>query len=346
VGAAPERAIPAFAAQSFQRWFASRPAKNRGAPRVLLFADTFNNYFTPETAQAAVMVLEDAGFQVRVPRGHLCCGRPLYDYGFLDRARRYLHHVLDRLRDDLAARTPVVVLEPSCAAVFRDELRNLLPEDGHARTLAQSTFLLSELLVSSHTRALGYEVPRLARRAVVQGHCHHKAIMGTSAAEQVLERMDVEAEVLASGCCGMAGSFGYEAGDRYRVSMAAGERVLLPAVRGAPADTLVLADGFSCKQQIAEGTDRSALHLAEALRMALEHGPAGIAGACPEREMTRARVEAQRRSMRRAGAAVLAIGAAALGLGFGRLARHREPAWRRWVGSLRRPRPGALRLLG
>jgi Fe-S oxidoreductase len=332
-GAAPERRMPAFAAQSFQRWFAHRPVHNPGAPRVVLFADTFNNYFTPEVAQAAVIVLEDAGFQVEVPRGHLCCGRPLYDYGFLDRARRYLRHVLARLRDDIAARTPVVVLEPSCAAVFRDELKNLLPEDGHARTLAQSTFLLSELLVSSHARALGYEVPQLARRALVQGHCHHKAIMRMSAEKQVLEHMGMEAEVLPSGCCGMAGSFGYEKGERYRVSTAAGERVLLPAVRAAPADTLVLADGFSCKEQIAQSTGRSALHLAEALRMAVEHGPTGIVGAQPEREMLRDRVAAQKRSTRRAGVAVVALGAAVIGVGLRRRSRRREPVWRRWIAA-------------
>src|SRR5262249_48746031 len=161
--------------------------------------DTFNNYFMPETAQAAVHVLEDAGFHVTVPAGHLCCGRPLYDYGFLDRARRYLLHVIGRLRDDIAARTPVVVLEPSCAAVFRDEPRNPPPENGQARTLGQNPFLLSELLTSSHARALGYEPPRLERRALVQGHCHHKAVMRFQAEEQIMGAMQLHAEVLTSG---------------------------------------------------------------------------------------------------------------------------------------------------
>jgi Fe-S oxidoreductase len=332
-GAPPERRLPAFAAQSFQRWFASRPVQNQGAPRVVLFADTFNNYFTPEVAQAAVMVLEDAGFQVSVPRAHLCCGRPLYDYGFLDRARRYLLHVLHRLRDDIAARTPMVVLEPSCAAVFRDELKNLLPENGQARTLAQNTFVLSELLTGSHAHALGYEPPQLARRALVQGHCHHKAILHFDAEKQVMDSMQLQSEVLSAGCCGMAGSFGYEKGDRHRVSLAVGERKLLPAVREASADTLILADGFSCKEQIEQGTGRGALHLAEALRMAIEHGPSGVPGPRPEREMVRARIAAQKRSMRRAGAALLAIGAAAIGLGVRGRSRRRGPSWLRWAGS-------------
>src|SRR5262249_26566488 len=156
-------------------------------------------------------------FQVVVPRGHLCCGRPLYDHGFLDRAKRYLLHVLTALRDEIAARTPMVVLEPSCAAVFRDELHNLLPENGQASTLRESTFVLSEFLTSPHAHALGYVPPPLARRALVQGHCHHKAVMHLGAERQVFDQMGLEADVIAAGCCGMAGSFGYEKGTRYEV---------------------------------------------------------------------------------------------------------------------------------
>jgi Fe-S oxidoreductase len=285
----------------------------------------------PETAQAAVEVLESAGFQVVVPRGHLCCGRPLYDYGLLDRAKQYAARVLGALHDEIKARTPVVVLEPSCAAVFRDELRSLFPDDGQARTLAESTFLLSELLVSPH--ALGYEPPRLARPALVQGHCHHKAIMRMDAEKQVFDRMALDARVLESGCCGMAGSFGYEKGERYRVSIAAGERVVLPAVRSAPRDTLILADGFSCKEQIAQGTDRRAIHLAEAMAMALRHGPEGPAGELPERGAIHERVAAQERSMRRAGGAVLAAGAVLVGAGAWRLGRRRgAKRLLRWLG--------------
>jgi FAD/FMN-containing dehydrogenase/Fe-S oxidoreductase len=328
-GAARSRQIPPLAPQTFQRWFHARPARGEGRPRVVLWADTFNNYFTPDAARAAVEVLESAGFQVSVPRLHLCCGRPLYDYGFLDRAERYARRVLIALEDEIKARTPVVVLEPSCAAVFRDELRGLFPDDGQARLLAESTFLLSEFLVSPHALALGYTPPRLERRALVQGHCHHKAIMRFDAEEQVLGRMGLDAQVLASGCCGMAGSFGYEQGERHRLSLAAGERVLLPAVRSAPRDTLILADGFSCQEQIAQSTERKALHLAEAMRLALRHGPEGPSGELPERAVVQERTAAVKRSMRRAGGAVVAavlLGAVAW------QRRRRAPRLRRWLG--------------
>jgi hypothetical protein len=141
------------------------------------------------------------------------------------------------------------------------------------------------------------------------------------AEKKVLERMDLSAEELVSGCCGMAGAFGYEAGEHHEVSLAVGERSLLPAVRGAPPETLIIADGFSCKHQIEGSTDRKALHLAEVMAMAIEHGEAGAPGPFPERAMVQGRIAAQRRSMRRAGASVLLLGAAALGYA----------AWRRLV---------------
>jgi FAD/FMN-containing dehydrogenase/Fe-S oxidoreductase len=297
-----EREIPAFAPQTFQSWFHQREVRNEGAPKVVLFADTFNNHFFPEAARAAVTVLEDAGFEVTVPRGHICCGRPLYDYGFLGLAKQYLENVLERLAPEIAARTPIVVLEPSCASVFRDELRNLLPNRGDAHLLADSTFVLSELLTSSHAKSLGYRPPTLARKAIVQGHCHHKAIMRMDAEAEILRDMGVDAELLSSGCCGMAGSFGYEKGDRYAVSIAAGERVLLPAVREADPETLVIADGFSCKEQIAQGTDRRALHLAEVLAL-----PDNAPRVHPERAFVEPRMAAQRRSMRRAGGVLLLV---------------------------------------
>jgi Fe-S oxidoreductase len=212
------------------------------------------------------------------------------------------------LHEEIQARTPIVVLEPSCASVLRDELENLFPEDGHARTLSESTFLLSEFLTSP--RALDYRLPELRRRALVQGHCHHKAVMRMDAEQQVFSKMGLEAEVLASGCCGMAGGFGYEKGEKHDVSLAVGERVLLPAVRSASDDTLILADGFSCQEQIAQTTGRGALHLAQAMAMAIEHGPGGIAGPFPERSIREARKTAQRRSMLRAGVALMALGLA------------------------------------
>jgi Fe-S oxidoreductase len=181
-------------------------------------------------------------------------------------AKRQLRRILAALRDEIAAGTPVVGLEPSCVAVFRDEMKGLLPKDEAARRLASQTFLLSEFLV----RKTGdWRPPALPGKALVHGHCHHKALFGMDDEEEVLRRLGLDFAVLDSGCCGMAGSFGFEAGLRYEVSRAVGEQVLLPAVRAAAAETLLIADGFSCREQIAQGTERRAFHLAEVLRQAL-----------------------------------------------------------------------------
>jgi FAD/FMN-containing dehydrogenase/Fe-S oxidoreductase len=235
-------------------------------PPVLLWPDTFNNYFLPTTAMAAADVLEAAGFQVIVPRANLCCGRPLYDFGMLNRAEALLLQILDELSPEIEAGVPVVGLEPSCVAVFRDELLNLFPHDQRAQALASQTFLLSEFL---EARAPDFKLPRLDRIALLHGHCHHKSIQKMTAEESILRRLGVDFRQPAPGCCGMAGSFGFER-EKYDVSMAIGELELLPAVRSAPADCLIIADGFSCREQIAQGTDRHALHLAEVLQMALE----------------------------------------------------------------------------
>ncbi|HEU5013316.1 MAG TPA: FAD-binding and (Fe-S)-binding domain-containing protein [Roseiflexaceae bacterium] len=268
-GIAPERKIPPFARQTFKDWFRARGPHNIGHPKVMLWPDTFNNYFKPETAQAAVEVLEAAGYQVIVPEPWLCCGRPLFDYGMLDTATHLLRNMLDALREEIRAGTPVIGLEPSCAATFRDELTNLFPHDEDARRLRQQTYLLSEFL---QQHAPDYAFPQLKRKAVVHGHCHHKAIMKLTDEEALLKRLGLDFEVLDSGCCGMAGAFGYEKGDHYDVSIKAGERVLLPAVRQAANDTIIITDGFSCREQIVQTTDRHALHLAEVLQMALREG--------------------------------------------------------------------------
>jgi FAD/FMN-containing dehydrogenase/Fe-S oxidoreductase len=269
-GVAPARQIPAFAPETLRAWFRRRPPRNVEKPPVILWPDTFNNHFHPETAKAAVEVLEAAGYQVRVPPEPLCCGRPLYDYGMLDLAARFLRQILAALREDIAAGVPVVGLEPSCVAVFRDELRGLLPNDEDARRLGQQTYLLSEFLAKE---APDFAPPRLARKALVQLHCHHKSVLKHDAEEALLQKLGLDYEVLNAGCCGMAGGFGFEAGDKYDVSIKAGERVLLPAVRNALKDTLIISDGFSCREQIAQTTDRRALHVAEVLQMAL-HGDA------------------------------------------------------------------------
>jgi FAD/FMN-containing dehydrogenase/Fe-S oxidoreductase len=274
---APERRMPSLAPQSFQRWArrnrvpgvderAQGPAPSAPATHgdVILWADTLNNYLHPETSRAAWEVLQGAGFHVRVPRQHLCCGRPLYDFGMLDEAKQYLLNILDALREPIEAGLPIVVLEPSCASVFRDELCNLLPGHARAARLRNQVFLLSEFL---QHHAPGFEPPRLSRKVLLHGHCHHKALMKMNDEESLLRKMGVELQSLDSGCCGMAGPFGFEK-EKYAVSQAIGERVLLPAVRQAQPETLIVSDGFSCREQIRQSTGRQALHLAEVLQLA------------------------------------------------------------------------------
>jgi Fe-S oxidoreductase len=271
-GIPQQRSIPAFAPETFKAWFHRRETlrdrNSQGrleAPPVLLWPDTFNNRFHPETAKAAVEVLEAAGFRVIVPRANLCCGRPLYDHGMLGRAQALLLKILDELGSEIEAGIPIVGLEPSCVAVFRDELLNLFPHDKHAQALSRQTFLLSEFL---EIKAPNFSLPPLKRKALLHGHCHHKSLMKMTAEESLLRGLGVDCESPAPGCCGMAGSFGFER-DKYDVSMAIGELELLPAVRQAPHDWLIIADGFSCREQIAQGSPRHALHLAEVLQMAL-----------------------------------------------------------------------------
>jgi Fe-S oxidoreductase len=245
---------------------------------VILWPDTFNNHFHPRTAIAAVHVLERGGFHVEVPQNPLCCGRPLFDYGMLATAKQWLGNILQTLEPEIEAGVPVVGLEPSCLALFRDELGELFPDRESAKRLARQSFTLSEFL-NHH----GFPYPTLNRRAVVHGHCHHKAILKFDDDEKAIAAIGLDARILDSGCCGMAGSFGFER-DHYDVSMKVGERVLLPAVREAPEDTLIIADGFSCRTQIAQATGRRALHLADVLEMAATEGPRGPSGDHPERK--------------------------------------------------------------
>jgi Fe-S oxidoreductase len=261
-----QRQIPAFAPKTFREWFNRRRTDRSPGPQVILWPDTFNNHFHPHTARAAVEVLEYMGWRVRIPREKLCCGRPLYDFGMLDEAKVYLKRIMHSLERDIQAGYPIVVLEPSCASVFKEELKNLLPDEPLTDKLAGQTMLLSEFL---QKKATEFKFPQVKRKALIQAHCHHKAIFKTEAEEQVFKRIGIEAEVLDSGCCGMAGPFGFEA-PKYEVSQACGERVLLPAVRKAAAEEIVVADGFSCREQIRQNTDRYPLHLADILKMAIQ----------------------------------------------------------------------------
>lgn len=269
-GVHPDREMPLFSRETFTQWFhrrerTSEQTESDNKPRVLLWPDTFNNFFHPQTAQAAVAVLEAAGFQIEMPRRNLCCGRPLYDWGMLEQAKAMLERILDVLGEHIQQGTPVVVLEPSCATVFREELINFFPNSETARRLQSQTFLLSEFL---RKKAVRFEFPKLPLKTLVHGHCHHKAIMKMDDELWVLEQMEVDVTTPESGCCGMAGAFGFEK-EHYDVSLRCGERVLLPAVRSATPDTLIVSDGFSCREQIEQTTERKAVHLAEVIQLGL-----------------------------------------------------------------------------
>jgi FAD/FMN-containing dehydrogenase/Fe-S oxidoreductase len=302
------RSIPAFAPKTFKDWFFRRRPMNReAAPPVLLWPDTFANYFRPSIARAATEVLEVAGFRVLVPKPHLCCGRPLYDHGMLDRAKMLLSQILDTLQPEIEAGIPVIGLEPSCVAVFRDELINLFPHDERAQALSRQTFLLSEFL---ETYAKDFPFPPLKRKALLHGHCHQKSVMKMTAEESLLRRIGVDFTSPAPGCCGMAGSFGFEK-DKYDVSLAIGELELMPAVRKAPDEWLIIANGFSCREQIAHGSNREALHLAEVLQMALQ-GEETLNHGRPEFSLTHCHACEVKKSMKRAGIGLGALAAGAL----------------------------------
>jgi Fe-S oxidoreductase len=261
-GVAPQRSIPRFAQRSFLQQQPTPSDNHHDDKTVLLWPDTWNNYLQPQVLHSAARVLRGAGFRVVFPRRHICCGRPLYDFGFLDRARRYLDDVLTRLGPQIDAGMPFVVLEPSCASVFLEELRNFYPKSDRAQRLAKQTYLLADFLAA---HAPDWKPPSLAgRKIVLHGHCHHKSVFKMKAEHKLLEDTGAQVTMLDSGCCGMAGPFGFER-DKFDVSQTLGERVLLPAVRAADGNTIVVTDGFSCREQIAQNTNRHAVHVAQVL---------------------------------------------------------------------------------
>jgi Fe-S oxidoreductase len=260
LGIASERTLPRFAGRAFTRDFTPTGT----GMRVILWPDTFNNYYHPEIAQAAVHVLAAAGCEVHLPSRPLCCGRPLYEFGLLDSARSYLRKILATLREDIRAGTPIIGLEPACVSVFREELPNLFAHDEQAKRLSSQVYLLSEFLAH---RAPRFPFGKLNQKAVVHGHCHQQSVLKMDAERAVLDRLGLDYQVLDSGCCGMAGSYGFER-EKYDVSIKCAERVLMPAVRGASAHTLIVTNGFSCRAQIEELSGRRPLHLAELLESA------------------------------------------------------------------------------
>ncbi|MBB5928546.1 FAD-binding and (Fe-S)-binding domain-containing protein [Streptomyces echinatus] len=265
------RPAPVFAEESFVQWWRARDRDepDPADPRtVVLWPDTFSTYFHPAIAKSAVRVLEDAGFRVAVPTEPVCCGLTWISTGQLPVAKKVLTRTLAVLRPYLEAGTPIIGLEPSCTAVFRADAPELMPGDQDVTRLAAQTRTFAEQLV--HHAPDGWRPPGLARQATVQTHCHQHAVMKFDADRELMRRAHLDAEVLDEGCCGLAGNFGFERG-HHEVSMAVAEQGVLPAVRGTAPDSLVLADGFSCRTQIEQGgTGRRALHLAEVLALALD----------------------------------------------------------------------------
>ena len=239
------------------------PEGRLAAPQVLLWADTWNNYYHPQTLAAAETVLTQAGFAVQVPKGHICCGRALYDFGLLPTARSYLAKVLDRVAPEIEAGLPFIFLEPSCASVFKDEALELFPDDPRAQKLSRQVWLLADWLAA---KAPDWVNGRLeGAQVLIHGHCHHKAVFGGPGNEiALLRKAGAAVEMIDSTCCGMAGPFGFEA-DKFEVSKKIANLGLLPAVESAGPMTIVVADGFSCREQIAQLGHRQALHFAEVL---------------------------------------------------------------------------------
>jgi FAD/FMN-containing dehydrogenase/Fe-S oxidoreductase len=257
-GIAPERDIPRIARRSFRRSFREPPARPN-TRKVVLWPDTFNDAFYPSVLTAATRALEAANFAVTIPTHRLCCGRPLYEYGFLDAARKLWRETFDTLAGDIAAGTPIVVLEPSCASAFRDELPALFPEDDRAAKLADLTMTLAELLSTD-----GFTPRRVTpQHLLYHRHCHQEPVLSPAREADLLRAVGHHVDVLDSGCCGMAGAFGFQR-RKYELSVALAERVLLPAVREHP-DATIVADGFSCREQLRQLGGVRARHLAELL---------------------------------------------------------------------------------
>jgi Fe-S oxidoreductase len=279
LGIARERPLPPFAREPFPAWFARHGAscaQDRGAAgtrgRVVLFDDTFTRYHEPGVGIAAVGVLEAAGFEV-VLAGHRCCGRPAISKGLVGQAREAARQTVERLAPLAEAGLPIVGLEPSCLLTLRDEYLDLLPGDARAKLIAEHAVTFEEFLAGPAEEGR-LELPFTGgpRRVLLHGHCHQKALVGTEPARRVLALPPGTAvEEVDSGCCGMAGSFGYEV-EHYAISRAMAERRLLPAVREAAPTTVLAAAGTSCRAQILHGTGRRARHPAEVLWEALD-GP-------------------------------------------------------------------------
>jgi len=269
-GVSQKRPMPKFADETFTAWLKKRPSNNQNGEPILLYPDAFNNNFFPETLQAAVEVLEHYGFRIVLPEGRISSIRPLIHFGMLPTAKREILHTIEQLRPFIRKGVPVLVMEPSTAAVFKEDMISLFPMNRDAQRLSKLVSLLSDFVLQREL-----DVPNLGGKAIFHGHCHQKAALKPRSMRELLTKMNLDVEEPEPGCCGMAGAFGLES-EHYRISQDIGEMNLLPAVRKAPESTLIIADGFSCRMQIMEGTDRKPLHMAQVLQMALKTSPRAV----------------------------------------------------------------------
>jgi Fe-S oxidoreductase len=281
LGISRQRTLPAFAPQPFTKWFQKRhsplatrhsPLATRHSPQVVLFNDTFNTYNDPEIAIAATEVLEMAGFQIVLP-GHKCCGRPMISKGLVNEARAAAQDTINKLAPLAEQGLPIVGLEPSCLLSLRDEYLYLLPDDPRARLVAENAYTFEEFIAKlADEGSLNLNFTDEKREILLHGHCHQKSLVGTVPSKRILSLPpNYTVTEIDSGCCGMAGSFGYEA-EHYDISMQMAERRLLPAIRAAKPDTLIVAAGTSCRHQVEHGVGKRPLHPAEVLRKALIGG--------------------------------------------------------------------------
>jgi Fe-S oxidoreductase len=275
VGVAKERKLPELAPKNYRQLrpkvdeTANVPrasVEKKAGARVVLWADTWNNYYHPQTLVAAESVLTQAGFRVQTTKGHICCGRALYDFGLLKDAKGYLTKVLNSVASEIEAGLPFIFLEPSCASVFKNEALDFFSEGrlaDLAKRMSGQVWLLSDWLAA---KAPEWVTGRLqGAQVLLHGHCHHKAVFGGPTSEiALLRQAGAVVELINSTCCGMAGPFGFEA-NKIEVSKAIANLGLLPAINAAPATTIIVADGFSCREQIDQLGHRHAVHFAEIL---------------------------------------------------------------------------------
>ncbi|MDR7300221.1 FAD-binding and (Fe-S)-binding domain-containing protein [Haloactinomyces albus] len=317
-GITPEREAPLFTDETVQQWWRRRTDEEpdpAGPRTVVVWPDTFTNHFHPHIGRAAVHVLEAAGFDVVVPQATMCCGLTWISTGQLATARRVLRRTSEALRPWLEAGTPIVTLEPSCTAVFRSDAPEMMPADQDVARLADQAHTLAELLVNRTPQ--DWQPPQLSREAVVQTHCHQHATVGFDPDTEIMRRAGLDVHPVSGGCCGVAGNFGFEKG-HYDISMQCAEEALLPAMRKTTPETLIIADGFSCRTQIEQaGTGRTAMHLAEALHLGLV-GDTG--GPYPERGADR---PAANRTAEQAATAVTTVAAGSAVVGLGGLLRRK-----------------------